>query len=270
VTSHLGISARPPHVSELYSEGLHHGTAAIERGLMNRGGFQTDQSLIRNETSAKFTNGFQLIQKNFSFEVSAHVNRIANYVFLKPAGSALTVRGYFPVFDYAQTDALLTGIDGLIHWDAGQHLEYSGTFAYLYAKDLAHNDVLTFIPPAQMEHALTWHSLIKKKHDFFFTVSVPVAFTQNRAPVTVYPNDAAAYEGSRVFDFAPAPKGYVLLNTEVGITFPIKNRTLSVALEGENLLNTSYRVYMNRLRYFADEPGTNFMLRIKYDFHSDE
>lgn len=121
-----------------------------------------------------------------------------------------------------------------------------------------------------MEHAVTWHLPKKKKQDFFFTVSIPVAFKQTRAPVTVYPSDVPEYEGSKVFDFAPAPNGYALLNTEVGIKFPLKDHTLSVALEGENLLNASYRVYMNRLRYFADEPGINFMLRVKYIFHSDE
>ena len=270
ITSHLGISMRPPHVSELYSEGLHHGTAAIERGLMNQDGFQTDQSLIRKEISTKFTNGFQLIRKTFSLEVSAYVNHISNYVYLKPVSTALTIRGYFPVFDYAQTEAILTGIDGLVHWDLNKHVEYSGTFAYLYAKDVTHNDVLTFIPPAQMAHAITWHPITKRKQDLFFTVSIPVAFKQTRAPITVYPSDVAEYEGSKVFDFAPAPDGYILLNTEAGIKFPLKDHTLSVALECENLLNTSYRVYMNRLRYFADEPGTNFMLRVKYNFHSDE
>ncbi len=99
---------------------------------------------------------------------------------------------------------------------------------------------------------------------------MPVAFKQTRAPVTVYPSDADEYEGSKVFDFATAPDGYVLLNTEVGVKLPVKDHTLSVSLEGENLLNASYRVYMNRLRYFADEPGTNIMLRVKYNFHSDE
>lgn len=270
VTSHVGVSMRPPHVSELYSEGLHHGTAAIERGMMNQDGFQTDQSLIRNEISSKFTNGFQFMRKTFSLEVSAYVNHISNYVFLKPVSTALTIRGYFPVFDYDQTEAILTGIDGLVHWDLSKHIEYAGTFAYLYAKDVANNDVLTFIPPAQMEHAVTWHQVTKKKQVFFFTVSMPVAFTQTRAPITVYPSDVHEYEGSKVFDFAPAPDGYLLLNTEIGVKFPLRDHTLSVALEGENLLNTSYRVYMNRLRYFADEPGTNFMLRIKYNFHSDE
>lgn len=270
VSAHLGVSMRPPHVSELYSEGLHHGTAAIERGLMNQDGFQTDQSLIRNEISTKLTNGFQLIRKTFSFEVSAYVNHISNYVYLKPTGTALTIRGYFPVFDYAQTAAILTGVDGLVHWDVSKGFEYAGTFAYLYAKDVSHNDVLTFIPPAQMEHAVTWNHLTQRKQEFFFTVSIPVAFKQTRAPVTVYPSEVEEYEGTKVFDFAPAPDGYVLLNAEVGMRFPLRDRMLSVALEGENLLNTSYRVYMNRLRYFADEPGMNFMLRVKYNFHSHE
>lgn len=270
LTSHLGVSMRPPHVSEMYSEGLHHGTAAIEYGLMMQDGFQTDQSLIRNEISTKFTNGLQLIKKTFSFEVSAFINHISNYVFLKPTGTALTIRGYFPVFDYSQTEAVLAGIDGLLHWDISRHFEYSGTYAYLYAKDVGNKDVLTFIPPPQMEHAFTWHLLTKKKHDFFFTVSIPVAFRQSRAPITIYPGDVDGYEGNSVFDFAPPPDGYVLLNTEVGIKFPLKDHVLSVALEGENLLNTSYRVYMNRVRYFADEPGANFMLRIKYNFHSHE
>lgn len=270
VSSLLGISTRPPHVSELYSEGLHHGTAAVEYGLMNQHGFQTDQSLIQNEVSTKFTNGFQLIRKTFSLEVSAYVNHISNYVFLKPIGTALTIRGYFPLFEYSQTEAILTGIDGLVHWDVSKHVEYAGTFAYLYANDVTHNDVLTFIPPAQMEHGITWHLRTKKKQDFFVTVSMPVVFKQTRAPVTVYPNDVAEYEGNNVFDFAPAPDGYVLANSEIGVTFPLKDHTLSVAFEAENILNTSYRVYMNRLRYFADEPGTNFMLRITYNFHRDE
>ncbi len=270
VTSHLGVSMRPPHVSELYSEGLHHGTASIEKGLMNRDGFKTDQSLIHKEVSTKFTEGFQLIRKKFSVELSAHINHISNYVYLRPSGTALTIRGYFPVFEYHQTNAVLTGFDGLVHADLSKHFEYTATFAYLYAKDITHNDVLIFIPPAQMEHAITYRTSNAREQNFFFTLSVPVGFKQNRSPVTVYPNDVAGYEGNRVFDFAPAPDAYVLLNTSMGVKLPLKKRELSISLEGQNLLNTSYRVYMNRLRYFADETGRNIMLRLKYNFHSHE
>lgn len=33
-----------------------------------------------------------------------------------------------------------------------------------------------------------------------------------------------------------------------------------------NILNTRYREYMNAFRYFADEPGISFTLRLKYHF----
>lgn len=269
-STHLGIATRPPHVSELYSDGLHRGAAAIERGIMVWNGFETDQSFIRKEVSTKFTESFQLIRKNFSVELSAHINHISNYVYLKPSGTELTIRGHFPVFEYHQTDALLAGIDGLVHADLSKHFEYTGTFAYLYAKDITRNDVLIFIPPAQMEHALTYRTTTARDQEFFFTLSTPVVFKQNRAPVTVYPNDITPEMSDDTFDFAPAPNAYVLLNSSMGVKLPLKERELSISLEGQNLLDTSYRSYMNRLRYFADEPGRNFVLRIKYNFHSHE
>lgn len=270
ISSHASLAIRPPHVSELYSDGLHRGLASVEYGLLNQDGFQTDARLVRKEISTKWTNGFQFIKSNFSVELTAHLNHISNYVYLRPDGTERRASGVYVVFDYAQTEALLTGIDGLLHWDIGRHIEYAGTFAFLYAQDVAHKDVLTFIPPAQMEHSLTYRTSLRKKQELFFTISAPVVFTQTRAPRTVYPADAETYEGSKVYDFAPAPDGYLLLNAEAGIKVPVREHALSISIDGENLLNKSYRVYMNRLRYFADEPGANIMLRLKYNFHSDE
>lgn len=270
LSSHVGLAMRPPHVSELYSDGLHRGIASVEYGLLNQNGFQTDQRLVKKEISTKWTNSFQFIKNDFSLEVSAHLNHISNYVYLRPSGTERRIQGVFLVFDYAQTEAILTGIDGLLHWDISKHIEYSGTFAYLYARDISNNDVLTFIPPPQMEHAFTYRTKTKRNQEFFFTVSVPTVFSQTRAPITIYPTDAESYTGNKVYDFAAPPESYVLLNAELGVKFPIKEHALSISLDGENLLNNSYRVYMNRLRYFADEPGTNIMLRLKYNFHSDE
>lgn len=270
ISSHVGLAMRPPHVSELYSDGLHRGLASVEYGLLNQNGFQTDASLVKKEISTKWTNGFQFIKNEFSLELSAHLNHISNYVYLRPNGTERRASGVYVVFDYAQTEAFLTGIDGLLHWDVSKHIEYWVTFAYLYARDMANNDVLTFIPPAQMEHGLTYHTTLKRSQELFFTLSAPVVFRQTRAPITVYPTDAETYEGNKVYDFAPAPDGYILLNAGMGIKLPVKEHVLSISLDGENLLNKSYRVYMNRLRYFADEPGTNFMLRLKYNFHSDK
>lgn len=268
--SNFGLSTRPPHVSEMYSEGLHHSTASIERGLMRKNGeLVTDQSNVKKEVSHKWINSLQVIGENLVLDISAYVNLINHYVYLRPTGTQLTIRGYFPVFEYGQTDAMLTGSDVSLQWHLHKRLSYQGKASYLYASGITHDEKLTFIPPAQLENALTysWPKAGRWK-DLYVTVSVPTALKQYRAPKTVYPEDAPNYTGDETFDFMPAPKAYTLLNLEVGTKIPVGDKELSVILSGENLLNTSYRNYMNRLRYYADDTGRNIMLRLKYNFHS--
>ncbi len=271
ITNNFSFSTRPPHVSELYSEGLHHGTAAIEEGLMRpRGEVLTDQQFINKEKSMKWISTLQVGRGSFTADFSIHANVIDNYVFLRPVESRLTIRGYFPVWRYEQTNALLTGADALINWDATKSLTYTGKFAYLYARDISRNDALIFIPPPSMDHSITWHKTIGRLDDCFFKVSVPTVFRQTAAPITVYPSAIPDYSGERIYDIAPAPAQYTLLNLELGFQLPVKDNRLHVSIAGENLGNVTYRNYMNRLRYFADDIGRNFILRLKYSFHKHD
>lgn len=269
LNNHLGFSMRPPHVSELYSEGLHHGTAAIEEGLMRPGGdVLSDQALIKNEISGKWISTLQMGSKKISADFSFHANVIDNYVFLSPTATRLTIRGYFPVWQYQQTNALLTGIDAFFQWSVSRKIQHTGKLSYIYAKDLQRNDVLIFIPPINMENGITYRTDIGKMEDFFINLSVSTYFEQHRAPITVYPSDIPDFTGNQIYDIAPAPPGYTLLNMEVGFKVPAKDHHLSISLAGENLTNKTYRNYMNRLRYFADDVGRNFIIRLKYNFHS--
>jgi len=269
LNNHLGISARPPHVSELYSEGLHHGTAAIEEGLMRTNGeVLTEQSLIDKEVSGKWISTLQLGGKKFSADFSAYANIINDYVFLSPVGTRLTIRGYFPVWQYQQTDALLTGADAYFNWFFHKKIQYTGKLSYIYAKDITRNDVLIFIPPVNMENSITYRTDLGKVEDFFIKLSIPTYFEQHRAPITVYPSEIPDYTGDKIYDIAPAPPGYTLINLEVGLKLPIQDHHLSISIVGENLTNEAYRNYMNRLRYFADDVGRNFIIRLKYNFHS--
>lgn len=269
--SNFGISSRPPHVSELYSEGLHHGTASIEEGLMRDGGnVNTEQSMIRNEHSRKWINTLQYTDDKLSVDFSVYYNAIDNYVYLRPTGTRFTVRGYFPVFRYEQTDALLMGSDAALKWQISDKFSFSSKFSYIYAKDREKNDVLIYIPPAQFENGFTFSlPALGKLKDFHASVSVPFTFRQNRAPEAVDPRSVDESNlPDRTFDFAPAPDGYALLNASVGFKVPVRDHMLGIVLSGENMLNTTYRNYMNRLRYYADDIGSNFILRVSYNFLS--
>jgi iron complex outermembrane receptor protein len=89
---------------------------------------------------------------------------------------------------------------------------------------------------------------------------------QYRAP-DVFPFESVFEAGTSStlpssFDFAAAPDGYFLVGARAGMRL---GRT-SLQLGVENLLNTTYRNYMNRFRYYMDEPGLNITLRIKHNF----
>ena len=73
-------------------------------------------------------------------------------------------------------------------------------------------------------------------------------------------------------DFAAPPNGYMLLNAYVGINIAYRTNSKQVAfavrkeikirLDVNNIFNVKYREYLNRYRYFVDEPGTNIQLRV--------
>ena len=64
-------------------------------------------------------------------------------------------------------------------------------------------------------------------------------------------------------DFSPPPPAYFLVNAELGFALPVAGHPWRVVLTGTNLANTDYRDYLNRFRYFADEPGRTISLRIR-------
>ena len=67
-------------------------------------------------------------------------------------------------------------------------------------------------------------------------------------------------------DISPVPEGYFLLGASIGTTFKLKKTKLRCSISGENLLNTVYRDYLNRQRYFADDPGWNVNIRFGLTF----
>ncbi|MBP8073532.1 MAG: TonB-dependent receptor, partial [Bacteroidia bacterium] len=64
-------------------------------------------------------------------------------------------------------------------------------------------------------------------------------------------------------DYANPPAAWALLNAEASATLVFGRLALDVSLGGYNLTNARYREYLNRFRYYADEMGRNYSLRIK-------
>ena len=98
---------------------------------------------------------------------------------------------------------------------------------------------------------------------------------QSRAPrvVTVEEINDAHEQGKDPFenddsnfDFMEAPPGYFLWNVAAGVSVKGEKTQYDFRLGSDNLLNTTYREYTNRFRYYADDLGRNFIISVKCIF----
>jgi len=63
-------------------------------------------------------------------------------------------------------------------------------------------------------------------------------------------------------DYSAPPEGYFLVNLNWGMSV----RAFDLSLRVSNALNTVYRDYLNRFRYYADDQGRNISFKVAYNF----
>jgi iron complex outermembrane receptor protein len=68
-------------------------------------------------------------------------------------------------------------------------------------------------------------------------------------------------------DYLRSPDSYTLFNLRFSGTFKLGKGIIDISLEVTNLLNTTYRDYLNRFRYFTDEMGRNISFKITLPIH---
>ena len=241
----FGVAWRPPQVNELYTDGLHHGSAAIEVGdpdLVSETAFNLIGSL-------KYKN-----HERFSGEVSLYHNYIRNFIYLVPQQPpTLTIRGAFPTFHYKQVDARLVGTDVSASYSPVDGFFISGRASILRATNLTEDDYLVLMPADRFQGSLTYEFHDGKRIVKPY-IKGTVAYTrrQNRAPADE--------------DYTAPPPAYTLLGLAGGLQVPVSKGNFGFGLTVDNLANTRYRNYLNRFRYYADEMGRNVQLRIQYEF----
>lgn len=243
----LGLASayRPPHVSELYSEGLHHGAAAIEEGDARLGAERSVKATV--DAEASFLDG------RLRLEATLHASRINGFIYLRPEGTRLTIRGAFPVFRYTATDALMGGLDASAAVRLGSRFMWRTRGSTVLARDRRQGDWLFLMPADRVENGLLFRSAAAGGwRAFDAAVTHQAVFEQRRFP-----------EG---LDFAPPPRAYHLLALSASASRALGKGELRIGLQANNLLNTAYRDYLDRFRYYADARGMDIVLSLCYAF----
>lgn len=273
--SSLGTAWRPPNISELYSFGKHE--YILEYGLWRYFEGETDiftdeDRPVNSEMGLKWVNTLNYQKNNVALELTTHANYLQNYIYTRPAGITTTVRGAFPFFIHDQTDALFAGLDGSLIYDHSGSWQSQLKMSLLTARDLRSDEFFVGTPANRLTYSLRYFTnRLWQLKNLSAGIRNEYSFRQFQAPdvLTVQEIQDAKEKSSgtftpdnQSFDFLPAPKGYYLLHLYTSFA----TGKFTYRLQVRNVLNTAFRDYTDRLRYFADDTGRNFILTIKYAF----
>ncbi|TAH00890.1 MAG: TonB-dependent receptor [Sphingobacteriales bacterium] len=237
----LAKAWRPPAINELFSDGLHHGSASYEKGDIN----------LKEESSLNFTSGISKTNGKLTGEISAYVNHIDNYIYLKPdLQPVLTVQGAFLAFSYTQVNARFTGVDFFTQYQFNNFFKTAIKYSLVRAYNLANNKHLEFIPPDKISLILQAKINDTKK-------------VKNTSLDVTINHFAKQWRVLAAQDFAPTPNPATLVNVDLSSQIFWGKNHFNISLSCINAFNTRYRDYLNRFRYYADETGRNFILRLQ-------
>lgn len=240
-----GSTWRAPHVNEMYSYGIHHSAATFEMGDSNlkpERNYQLNWSLMRGKANS------------FRWIGTAYTQYINQFIYLQPVFPAtLTLRGAFPTFQYTPINVIMAGLDMQVesprHWKWPWHIKS----AYLLARNTETGYAPVGMPPARIEGEMARR------------INLP-----SGESLRVYSGLNYTFKAmglATMSDYLNPPKAFWLCRVGLETDFHWHGFHGQIGLGIENLFNVRYRDYLNRYRYFANEPGRNVVLQLKTSRH---
>lgn len=271
IFSNVGTAWRPPNVAELYAFGYH--DLRVQFGLWRYNldpnivtpvDSVYDQTLrvVKSEKGIKWITGVELKKKALRSEFIFYANQIKDYIFLRPHGITIGITGVAPYYLFDQTDALFLGSDWDIQLNHTQSFTSELKVSYVFAMSTEKKQPLLEIPPFNIGYSIDY-----KKEHWEYGLNLNYTADQWYPPDIIEPASLAAGEtevdpNTQIFDFMAPPADYLLLAAKLGF----HKKKWKAQIKVNNLLNISYRSYTNRLRYFANAPGRNFLFSFQYKF----
>lgn len=225
---------RAPAAPDLYANGFHEGTRAFERG---------DPGL-RVETSLNTEAGVRVNARTLTAEATAFVNRVDDYIYLRPFGAG---GGVFDSLQVVQGDARLVGWEARAAWRPVRWATWQLAGDYVRGQNTSAAVPLTFVPPLRVQGGVRL-----ERGRALGLLGAPYLSVQGEAHARQTRLDPR--------DLGPA--GYALLHLGGGFTAPTARGALLVDLSVRNALDAEYRSFLSRYKAFAFAPGRAVVLRV--------
>ncbi|MDX2185001.1 MAG: TonB-dependent receptor [Gemmatimonadaceae bacterium] len=239
---------RTPDFNELFSDGPHLAAYSYDVGNPE----------IRQERGLG-TDVFVRVQRGIvSAELGVFRNELRDFIYARNTGE-IGRQGFAPKFQYVNTDARFTGVDGSMSVALSPSWVVEGTLSSVWARRLnvmARDSVpatatptdsfpagpasqwLPWIPPVQGTIGTRWES-----RRWFAGATVRAAAAQ---PLTG--------------DYERPTDGYAVLNVSAGVRLLVGSRLHALTLRLDNAGNTLYRDHLSRTKVVLPEAGRNLSL----------
>ena len=223
---------RGPNLSELFSDGVHHGTNQYEVGdsrLIEEKNFQTDIS-------------FSAFGSDSSFGIDIFYNSIQDYIYFNPTGNSIND---FSVYNYSQSDASLIG--GELYFSKSTSLNwfsYKTSLEYV-SGEKSEGGYLPFISPFTFKHSFN------------------LDFYNNNYKV----NFLAKGKQNNIGQFETSTDSYLVINLSGSHDFKLINNKLGLVWSINNLLDKTYYDHLSRFKNIGiHEMGRNISIGLNYNF----
>jgi len=259
LATNLSTGFRAPSIFELYASGVHGGVAA----------FQVGDPDLDPERSYSADLSLRVRQDRVTAEITGYVNAIQNYIYLANTGTPNPGTG-LPTYAASQTDAVIPGIEASLEVSALPWLQVGGSTAILdgTGDGLDEEDggegQLPLIPANTLSGFLRYvPSGQGAFSNPFVEVEVKHALDQDAAgrfePFSQFDGDFGPPFGTA------STRAYTVVNAEVGTTVDL-GAPLSLSVEVRNLLDETYRDFLDTYKGYALSPGRDVRFSLSTRF----
>ena len=238
VRLNIGKAFRVPIAKELGADGVNYHIFRYEQG----------NAALDPERSYQLDAGVEWSHGPVTVKVDPYVNYFPNYIYLNPTAD---YREGLQLYCYTQTRAARAGFEVEAAWRLDRHWDASLRGQYVRSRQLSGDKrgyTLPFAVPPSADADVRWH------YDWHGCGSVNLNL------------HAVARQDDIVPPEKPTP-GYITLNLSASHSLPVREGSLTVALQLGNLLDARYYDHTSYYRLInVPEPGRNISARIKYEF----
>lgn len=237
-------SFRAPSQEELFSQGAHLATYSYEVG-------NPDLDPERGLGKEIY---FRYRQPNAGAELTFFHNGFFNYNYARNTGERLPQNQTLYIYQFTGTEAVLSGVEFssqlklFNNWALSASLSYTHGKRKLFESEVSGSDdnwkPLPMIPPLNGSAELT--------------------YTEDELKLGLETKIAARQE--RTAEFETPTDGYTLINLFSQYRFEKWDLLHTFSLNANNILNTTYRDHLSRIKEIYPEPGRNISLLYRVYF----